>query len=145
MPGGVAGGDDRIQDPAGALGQGPDPDWKEDPATCHAQRCAAAHQDRSLVSPDRESQLSADDCAFSADLTGHDHPLLSGMVSDALHRLAIVHGIDVFDFELLPGFTARAFSQELAARTALSAVPYGSWHRIDHHEHESRDRSIDRD
>src|SRR5580700_8568172 len=106
MPGGVAGGDDCIQDATGALGQGADPDRKENSAARAAQRCAAAYQDRSLVSPDREPQLSADDCAFRAAIAGHDHPLLSGMVSDALHRLSAVHGVDVFHFELIPDVAA---------------------------------------
>src|ERR1700678_212007 len=99
----VTGGDDRIQDPAGTLGQGTDSDWKENLAACDAQRCAAAYQDRSLVSPDREPELSADDCAFGTDVAGDDHPLLSGMVSDALHRPAAVHGLDIFNFKFLSG------------------------------------------
>ena len=44
-------------------------------------------------------------------LPGHDHSLLSGLVSDALHRPAAVHGVDVFDFQLLPGFAARTISR----------------------------------
>src|SRR5580693_3910819 len=108
---GIAGGDDCIQNPAGALGQGTDPDGKEDSAASAAQRCAAAHQDRSLVSPDCEPQLSADDCALGADVAGYDHPLLSGMVSDALHRPAALYGVNVFYFEFLSGFTARTLSQ----------------------------------
>src|SRR5580692_12912852 len=110
VPGRIAGGDDCIQNPAGALGEGTDPDGKEDSAASAAQRCAAAHQDRSLVSPDCEPQLSADDCALGADVARDDHPLLSGMVSDAIHRFAAVHGFNVLYFELLPGFAARTLS-----------------------------------
>ena len=88
---------------------------KENSAARAAQRRAAAHQDRSLVSPDGEHQLSADDYAFGAAASGDDHPLLSGMVPDALHRPAAIHGVDVFHFEFLSGLAARTVSPELAA------------------------------
>ena len=44
-PGGTAGGDDGVQDAAGALGQGTDTDREEDSAAGAAQRRSAAHQD----------------------------------------------------------------------------------------------------
>src|SRR5271170_2695670 len=113
MPRRAARGNDRVQNPAGALGQGTDSNWKENSAARAAQRRTAAHQNRSLVSPDREPQLSAHDRALGSDVARDDHPLLSGMVSDALHRSAAVHGFDVFDFEFLPCLAAGAFSQKL--------------------------------
>src|SRR5580693_187492 len=139
VPRRVAGGDDGIQNPAGALGQGTDPDGKEDSAPGVAQRCAAAYKDRSLVSLNGEPELSANDCALGTDTASDDHPFLSGMVSDALHRPAAVPGFNVFHFELLSGFAARTLSQELAASAAVSAVPYGPRHRVDYYEYESRD------
>src|SRR5579862_8556799 len=92
----TARGDDCIQDAAGALGERPDSDGEKDSATGTAQRCSVAYQDRGLVSPDGELELSADDYAFGIAAAGHGHSLLSGLVSDAIHRLAPVHGVDVF-------------------------------------------------
>ena len=119
VPSGVARRDDRLQDPAGTLGQGFDSDRKENPAPSVAQRCPTSYEGRSLVSPDGEYQLSPDDHAFCAAVARHDHPFLSGMVSDALHRPAFIHGIDLLDFELLSGFAARTISEKLAPRTGL--------------------------
>ena len=144
VPRRTAGGDDRVQDAAGALGQGPDSDGKEDSAAGAAERRAAAHQDRGLVSPDGEHELSADDHAVGAAAAGHDHSLLSGLVPDALHRPAAVHGVDVFDFKLLSGLAARTVSAKLASGAALSAISDGAGDRPDDHQHESRDRSADR-
>ena len=56
-----------------------------------------------------------------------------------LHRLASVHGVDVFDFKLLPGLAARTVSAELAAGAVISAVPDGAGNRIDHHQHQGGD------
>ena len=50
------------------------------------RECFAAREAGSLVSPDREHQLSADDRAQRAAAAGDGHPLLPGMVSDAVHR-----------------------------------------------------------
>src|SRR5256885_9273570 len=45
-------------DPAGAMGQGTDPDRQEDTAPGVAKRCPLAHQDRSLVrSEEHTSEL----------------------------------------------------------------------------------------
>ena len=105
------------------------------------QRRSAAHQDRSLVPPDGEHQLSADDHAFGAAASRDDHPLLPGLVSDALHRPATFHGVDLFDFQLLFGFAARTVSPQLAARPFVSAISDGSGNRLDDHEYEGRPRS----
>src|SRR5579862_253281 len=106
VPGRASGGDDGVQDAAGAMGQGPHPDRKKDSAAGHAQRRAGAYQDRSVVPPDGEPELSADDHAVGVATAGHDHSLLSGLVSDAVHRPAAVHGVYVFDFELLSRLAA---------------------------------------
>src|SRR5579872_5737647 len=66
------------------------------------------------------------------------------MVSDALHRLATLFGVDIFDFELLSGFAARVISAKLAAGAALSAVSDGARNRTDDHEYEGCHRSSDR-
>ena len=42
---------------------------------------------------------------------GDGHSLLPGLVSDALHRSAAVHGVDVFDLQLLPGFAEGTLSR----------------------------------
>ena len=62
----------------------------------------------------------------NADDGNHDHSFLPGMVSDAVHRLAIVLGIDIFHLELLFGIAARTVSQDLAASVALSSVSDGA-------------------
>src|SRR5579864_4336486 len=111
VSGGVAGGDDGIQDAAGALGQGADPDGEENSAAGAAQRCAVPYQGGGVVSPDGEPELSADGDAFGAAAAGDDHPLLSGLVSDAVYRPAAVCGLDVFHLQLLSGLATRAFSQ----------------------------------
>ncbi len=74
---------------------------------------AAARQNRGLVSPDGESQLSIDDRAFRPAVAGDDYSLLSGMVSDALHRLTPVHGFDIFHIQLLSGFAEGVVSEAL--------------------------------
>src|SRR5215469_9856607 len=144
MPGRTPGRNDRLQDTAGTLGQGTDSNWKEDPAARVRQRRSTAHQSRSLVSPDGEHQLSADDHALGLVTASHDHSFLPGLVPNALHRPAAVYGVDVFDFELLPGFTARVVSAKLAAGIALSPVPHGARHWSYHHKHQGGDRSTHR-
>ena len=72
-----------------------------------AQRRSLPREARSLLSPHREYQLSADGHSLRASAAGHDYPLLSGLVSDAVHRSPAVPGFDVFDLQLLPGFPAR--------------------------------------
>ena len=81
----VAGRNDRVQDPAGSLGQGFDPDLEEDSSQRDEERSAVPGEAGGLVSPDRESQLSLDGRAVGAFAAGHDHPLLPGLVSDAVH------------------------------------------------------------
>jgi cellulose synthase/poly-beta-1,6-N-acetylglucosamine synthase-like glycosyltransferase len=63
-----------LQDPAGALGQRPDPDRQKDPPACAQERRTLAHQARGLVPPHRQYQLPADDRALHAADACHDHP-----------------------------------------------------------------------
>ena len=64
-------------------------------------------------------QLSADDRALHAVDAGHDHPLLSGMVSNAADRRSAVHGVNVFHLFVLSGFAKRAISRPKWYRTFL--------------------------
>src|SRR5581483_7810868 len=130
--------DDCLQDPTGALGEGTHPDRQEDFASRAPQRRPTAYQDRGLVSSDRQHQLSPDDHALGAAAAGHDHPLLPGLVPNALHRPAFVSGFDVLDLELLPGVPKGTVSQEMASRPALSAIPDGAWNWPYHHQHQGR-------
>src|ERR1700746_2164487 len=104
MSGRVAGGDDRGQDAAGALGQGVYPGFQENTPQSARERRISIRENRSLLSSNGEPQLSADDLAFRFVDARHDYSLLPGMVSDALHRPAPVHGFDVLHFQLLSGF-----------------------------------------
>src|ERR1700686_4880161 len=94
-----------------------------------------------MVPPHREPFLSAHDHAFGVSASGHGHSLLSGLVPDAVHRLASVYGVDVLDFQLLPGFAARTVSAELAPGVVVSSISDAAGHRIDHHQHEGGHRS----
>ena len=102
-------------------------------------RRLAAREDRGLVPPDGQHQLSADDRAQHAAAAGHDHPLLPGLVSDAVHRPAAVPGLDVLHLQLLPGLAERAFPQVVVANVPVSAAADGSRHRPHHHQHQGRD------
>ena len=88
--------DDRLQDPAAALGQRPHPDLEENSAPPLPLRRSPAREDRSLVSPHRQPQLPAHGRAVGAADAGHDHPLLSGVVGDALYRLPPLRRFDAF-------------------------------------------------
>src|SRR5579862_828193 len=140
----TARGNDRVQNAAGAVGEGTDSGLEENPATRAQKRRAATREDRGVLSPHREPQLSADDRAFGAADAGDDHPLLSGMVPDALHRLAAVHGVDIFDFKFLSGLAKGIVPQELAPSASLPTAADGFGHWPDDHEHARRARSAGR-
>src|SRR6266851_3610968 len=116
MPGRVAGGDDRIQDAAGALGQGVNPSLQENTPQGALERRLPKGENRSVVSPDGQLQLSANDRALGFAVAGHDYSLLSG-------------------------FAKRTVSEELAAIAALPATVDGSGNRADGHEYACRARS----
>src|SRR4029077_5299131 len=140
----VAGGDDRIQDAAGALGQGFDPGLKENTPPGISEQRISFRENRSLLPPDGEPQLSADDRVFGFVDARHDYSFLPGMVPDALHRPAPVYGFDILHFQLLSGFAKGTVSEELAAIAALPAIVNGSGNRADDHEYACRDRSAGR-
>ena len=91
-------------------------------------------ENRSLVPPYGQPQLSADDFAFRAAAAGDGHPLLPGMVPDALHRRAPVHGLHVLDLEFLPGLAKGAVPAALVANVPLPALPDGARDWPDHHQ-----------
>src|ERR1035438_10668916 len=132
------GRNDRLQDAAGALGQGADSGLQENTSAGIKERRIAAPENRSLVSPDRHPELSADDCAFSLADAGHDYSLLPGLVPDALHCPATFYGIDVLDFQLLPGFAKGIVSEKLAAIAALPAPAHVSRNRADGYQYARR-------
>src|SRR5271155_571030 len=134
----IAGGDDGVQDTTGALGQGTDSSIQENSPEGACKRRASRGEDRSVLPPDREPQLSADDYPIGFADARHDHSLLSGMVSDALHRPAAVHGLDVLHLKLLPGFAKGIVSQEMATIPAVSAAADGIGNWADNYEYASR-------
>src|SRR5882762_2714026 len=144
VSGRVAGRDDRIQDTTSALGQGFDPGLEENTPPGVSERRISIRENRSVLSPDGKPQLSADDRAFGFADARHDYSLLPGMVPDALHRPAPVHGFDVLDFELVSGFAKGTVSEKLAAIAALPANINGSGNRADSNQYACRARSADR-
>src|SRR4051794_1706001 len=137
VSGRTAGRDDCIQDTTGALGQGTNPDGKENPSPRAEERCSTAHQDRGLVPSHFQSELSPDGRPFRVALAGHGHPFLPGMVPDALHRSATVYGVDFLDFQFLFGFTKRIVSRQMVPVTPVLAFPYGSGNRTHDYEYTS--------
>src|SRR5258708_19259287 len=137
----VGGGDDRIQAPAGALGRGFDPGFQENPPKGGGRRRSSIRKNGGLFSPDGKPQLSADDRAFRFADASHDYSLLPGMVPDALHRPAPVHGFDVLHFQFLSGFAEGTVSETLAAIAPLPAIIDGSGNRADGHQYACRARS----
>src|ERR1700726_3446137 len=144
MSGRVAGGNDRIQDAAGALGQGFDSGLEENTSQGVSEQRISIRENRSLLSSDGEPQLSADDRAFRFADARHDYSLLPGMVPDALHRPAPVHGFDILHFQLLSCFAKGTVSEKVAAIAALPAIINGFGNRADGHEYACRARSADR-
>ena len=96
----------------------------------------AAREGRGLVPPDGQYQLSADDCPQRPPDAGHDFALLSGLVSDALHRPALVHGLNVFDFEFLSRIAKRALPKNLASDISLLTAINGTRHRAYCHQYQ---------
>src|SRR5271156_3735451 len=138
MSSGITGGDDRFQDAAGAMGEGADTGLEENTSPGVEERRITTSEDRSLLSPDCQPQLSVDDCAVGLADAGHDYSFLPGMVSDALYRPSVIYGVDVFYFELLSSFAEGTVSEKLAAISALFAFIDGSGNRADDHEYARR-------
>ncbi len=82
--------------------------------------------------------------AVGTPASGHDYSFLPRLVSDALHRFAIIHGVDIFDFEFLPGIPARTVSAALAAGTGVPSFSDGARNWADDHQHQSGTRSSGR-
>ena len=123
------GGNERVQVAAGALGQGPDADGEENPAASDARRCSRSGEGRSVFPPHGKHQLSADDLHVHDSSSRDDRAVLSGLVSGAGDRFAVVFGLHLLDFFVLPGRGARPVSQNLEAHVSLFAVRDGGWHR----------------
>ncbi len=104
----------------------------------------ASHQNRSLVSPDGESQLSPDDRALGALLPAMIIRFYQGWFQMLYIDLPLFMASTFSDFQLLPGVAKRTFPEELAARAALSAISDGARHRPDHHQHQGGHGSADR-
>src|SRR5712691_9802731 len=76
-------GHERLQGPAGALGQGPHANRKKDPPESFQIECSLARQNRGLLPPYGQHQLPADDIALDPVAARDDRALLSGLVPDA--------------------------------------------------------------
>src|SRR6476620_11136896 len=111
--------DDSVQNAAGALGQGSDPDRQKNPAQSIQEQGALPRKGGGVLSPQRQPELSADDRAFHVAHAGHDYSFVRRVVPDAGHRPAAISGVDVFHLQLLPGLTERTFSATLAADLPL--------------------------
>src|SRR5205823_6547230 len=110
---------------------------QEGPSQGPEKQSTAACEDRSLVSPDGESQLPADDRTFSAAFARHDHSLLSGLVSDVVHRPASVHGLDILHLQFLSCVSTRTVSENLAESVLVPSSFNGLGNRSDHHQYKS--------
>src|SRR6202012_1595878 len=102
---------------------------EENPAARLPQRSPVPNQDRSLLSPHGKPQLSADGRALLAADARHGDPFLSGLVSDAAHRRAALHGLHILHLLLLSRFPEGALSAQLAQDFSLSSLPHGARHR----------------
>src|ERR1700704_7095773 len=57
------------------------------------------------------------------------------MVSDALHRPAIVHGVHILDLKFLSGLAERALPENMAAGAPFSTSVNGIGNRTDHYQY----------
>ncbi len=102
LPLGTARGDERFQVAAGALGQGLDANGEKDPAAGDARKPSYGSKGRSFLPSDRKHQLSADDFHVHDSAAGDDRALLSGLVSGAGDRSAVVFSLNLLHFFVLP-------------------------------------------
>src|SRR5439155_15003117 len=103
-------GHEQLQSAASPLGQGLDANRKENPAESLEIRRALARQNRSLLPPNRQHQLPADDPAFHHVAARNDRAFLSGLVSDAGDRPTTLPRLHLFHLQLLSRGTKRASS-----------------------------------
>src|SRR5215472_1249763 len=137
----TAGGHERLQIAASALGQRVDADRQENPSESVPRECAGAYQSRSVLPSDLEHQLSAHDFAFRDALAGNDRALPAGLVPDAACRLAALSGIDMLYFELLPGGAKGTTAENLVAHVSVLAIRDGHGHRHFRAQRPGGDRS----
>ena len=117
---------------------------KKDLPKLFRAKISGPREARGLVSPDRQPQLSADDRAQRAAAAGDGHPLLPGMVSDAVHRYPTISGVDVFHLQLLSRLAEGAVSGEVVSHVYFSAGADGAGHRAHAHQQQSCDRGAHR-
>src|SRR5438477_6391006 len=90
----ASGGNEFFQESAGALGKGPDTDRDQIVASDHEEQIVLEDQDGGVLSSHSEYRLSVDDCAFVSFAAGDDCAIQSGLVSDAVYRLAALACFD---------------------------------------------------
>src|SRR5580700_2055596 len=125
----VAGGYERLQSPAGSLGQRIDANGEENSAQSLPVELAMAREGRSIFSPHGEYFLSTDGGAVDDAAAGDDRAFLSGLVSNAGDRLAAISRVDLLHLQFLSGGTARNSPENLVARDFVHAVcnGHGDW------------------
>src|SRR5271170_1843686 len=121
------------------MGEGTDPDGKEDSAAGDEERSAVAYEAGGLVSPDGEYQLSADDCAERAADAGDDYSQLAGIHPDVADRPAAFHGEHDVRLYVLSGESEGAVSEELVQNVSVCAVSYGARCWLDDYEYQGCD------
>src|ERR1700722_10840251 len=124
----VAGGYERLQSPAGPLGQGTDANGEENPSQSFPLEVPMAREGRSVFPPHGEYFLSTDGGAVNDAAAGDDRAFLSGLVSDAGDRLAAVSRVDLLHLQFLSGGAARNSPENLVARDFVHAVCNGHGH-----------------
>src|SRR5215467_14808921 len=105
VPGRATGRNDGIQNAAGPLGQRADSNRKKNFAPGSQERSAVPRETRSLVPPHGKFELSAYGGAVGTVAARDGDSLLPGLVSDAVHRSAIISCVDFFHFQFLFSFS----------------------------------------
>src|SRR5277367_6116040 len=82
-----------------------------------------------------EPELSADGGIIGAAHAGDDHPLLPGLVSDADHRRAAIHGFDFFDLLVLSRLAKRAISPDMVQDLPVPAISHVTRDRPHDHQY----------
>src|SRR5436305_5005581 len=121
-------GNELLQEPAGAMGEGPRPDRNQVASANPVEQAAMENQNRGVFSSDGEHFISADDRAVVSASSGDDRPIQSGLVPNAVHRPAPVARIDGLCFHFLPDLPKRALSR-LASAAEIPAVLDVCWNR----------------
>src|ERR1700690_1746481 len=129
MPVGAAGGNERLQIAAGALGQGLNADGDQNSAARAAFERTVLREIGSCVSSHCKYQLPVDGFPLDYFATGDDRAFLSGLDSGIGDRFAAVRGIHMLNFKFLSGGATRALSKDLEAGDSLSAVRDGRGNR----------------